>query len=67
MLLQRDGDTLVLPAQNNIERQTFTFDSDSGRLTVVDGSNPGVEFELASRSTSHPTPQPQNPSLDATF
>ena len=28
--LQRDGDTLVFPAQNGVERQTFTFHSDMG-------------------------------------
>jgi hypothetical protein len=48
MLLQRSGDTLVFPAQNGIERQTFTFHSDSGRLTDKDGSAPGIDFELVS-------------------
>jgi len=52
--LQRAGDTLVFPAQNGVERQTFTFHSDTGRLTDKDGSSPGVDFELVSRSTSHP-------------
>jgi hypothetical protein len=65
--LQRQGDELVFAAQGDVERQTFTFDSDSGRLTVVDGSNPGVDFERVSSSTSHPMPQSQNPSPDTTF
>ena len=67
MLLQRDGDMLVFPAQNGVERQTFTFHSDNGRLTDKDGSAPGIEFELVSRSTSHPPVTSPQSSPDQSF
>ena len=62
--LQRDGDVLVFPAQNGVERQTFTFHSDTGRLTDKDGSAAGVDFELVSRSTSHPPATSQQSAPD---
>ena len=67
ILLHRDGDTLVFPAQNGVERQTFTFHSDSGRLTDKDGSALGIDFELASRSTSHPPVASPQSSPDQEF
>jgi len=65
--LQRDGDVLVFPAQNGVERQTFKFHGDSGRLTDKDGSAPGIDFELVSRSTSHPPPASPQSSPDQSF
>ena len=65
--LQRDGDTLVFPAQNGVERQTFTFHSDTGRLTDKNGSAPGVDFELVGRSTSHPPVTSPQSSPDQSF
>ena len=67
MLLKHDGDMLVFPAQNGVERQTFTFHSDSGRLTDKNGSATGVDFELVSRSTSHPQAVSPQSSPDQSF
>ena len=67
MRLQRDGDTLVFPAQNGSERETFTYHSDSGRLTYRSESSRGFDFERASRSTSHPPVTSPQSSPDQSF
>ena len=66
--LQRQGDELVFAAQGDAGQETFTYHPDTGRLTVKDAAAAsGIDFERVSRSTSHPTPQSQNPSPDVTF
>ena len=59
---------LVFPAQNGVERQTFTFHADSGRLTDKDGSAAGVDFETGEpQHVADRDAAPQNPSPDATL
>jgi hypothetical protein len=66
--LQRHGDTLVYPAHNGVDGETFTFHGDSGRLTDKSGSAArGFHLELDSRSTSHPPVTSPQSSPDQSF